>query len=516
MYTYTMDGIKLYDPMLTAYTLERPTMRLEGNKIGTLEFTVYPTNPRFNDFKLNKSIIRVYSDGELVSIFRPARRNMTLRGGVEYTCEEMTAQLNDVLRRPKAFSGTAADLMDECAEGWMVEASTDYVPVPKKTYIAEVLSGFGSSINKLYMNNDIGSADDTWYYREYGTHIYTYGVPAIETLSRAMALLGYMGRGYLPPNNDKLRYYPYNEVNAYIQAKGLSQYGNGTIWREVGPHVYPVLLQDMQDLYEDTPDEPNDPVSSDIAVTFSVGATPASGPTFELEADEYAGYWDFLQEKIVNVYGGYIVPTWSENNCTLNYYNEGDLPQSEQKIVFGENLADLFVETDASEAYTALIPVGKDGITIKDYNRGNDYLLDPVSYAMYGRKEIIKSWDEVETAAELYSTAVQWMADHGLSLKRKITATAYDLALAGVNVSRLKFMTNVRVISERHGLEDVYPLKAMEIVMDSPVSNLYTLGNEPESLVDALNDEKPASYVEKKRDKFVYISFGDPAEETTE
>ena len=77
-------------------------------------------------------------------------------------------------------------------------------------------------------------------------------------------------------------------------------------------------------------------------------------------------------------------------------------------------------------------------------------------------------------------------------------------------------MTNVRAISERHGLEDVYPLKAMEIVMDSPVPNLYTLGNEPESLVDSLNDEKPASYVEKKRDKFVYISFGDPAEETTE
>ncbi|MBR2572046.1 MAG: hypothetical protein IKE30_07945 [Clostridia bacterium] len=104
MYTMTVDGKPPFDPRLEEYSLEAtPVLEREENRIATLEFAIWPNNPRYGEILLRQSVIDVYDEGELMIRMRAIRVKRTMDGGKEYECEELLGAMNDTIHRPNAF-----------------------------------------------------------------------------------------------------------------------------------------------------------------------------------------------------------------------------------------------------------------------------------------------------------------------------------------------------------------------------------------------------------------------------
>lgn len=63
--------------------------------------------------------------------------------------------------------------------------------------------------------------------------------------------------------------------------------------------------------------------------------------------------------------GGYLLIRYEPDGNYLDYYKELPLTNT-QSVEFAANLLDLTSEQDGTEIYTAILPVGKDGLTISD------------------------------------------------------------------------------------------------------------------------------------------------------
>ena len=494
MYTMTIDGMTLYDPTTSEYLLEAPLLHLEANKIGTLTFTIYQDNPQYEGIVLRQSIIRLYRDGAIYMLFRPVKRKMMFQGGVEYTCEEMTAFLNDFLRRPDTFTGTARELMAWCIQTFNSQAGSTKV-IPPAEYIRSLWP----------IRTDLLLQDGGGSYHEYNenTGKVTYhpigGLKQPHQLyvNQLLAVLGYYGNVYLPPTDT----FDWRTLKKYTDAKNI-RFGYGgdysDIWYDGWAWCNEVLdktaiiaafTEDMQELIDSLPEDDDewDQQGGDAAITFALGNTPASDASFDIDEGGYQGYWDFMQSSIVEQFGGYIIPRWSESTCTLDYCKDEDLVTCSQTIEFAENLADIYIDTDTEKIYSIIIPLGKDNITISTGDDDPDYLASEAAIGLYGKKEITKEWPEIETKQKLKSVAYQWLQDNAIRLKDEITVDAYDLKYAGVNTEYLEFMKNVRVKCEKLGVSVLCPISGVELQLDSPAAGRYTINSEQDSMADAIN-----------------------------
>lgn len=112
MYTIYHQGRILYDPRFQEYAVGNPTLRLEANKFGTLEFSIYPNHPEYGTLEKLTSIIDVYKDGVLYFRCRPSYSKLTFKNAITYQCEDLLARLADFLVRPFVFTGTITEFVD--------------------------------------------------------------------------------------------------------------------------------------------------------------------------------------------------------------------------------------------------------------------------------------------------------------------------------------------------------------------------------------------------------------------
>lgn len=373
MYRLKLDDDWLFNSDLPDYSIEKGTLTLEANKLGTLKFTVYDTNPAYQSIQKLTSLITVYRDSEIIWLGRPIKSKLNIKGGVEYTCEDILAKLNDIKRRP-SYSKTTEGL-----------------------YIQELVTDFNTRM----------------------------GTP-------------------------------------------------------------PAMVTDAR------------------KVTIQISGTPHSGSDSNLEFfnDDYIGYWDLMQKNVVDVYGGYLKPTYSADSVVIDYVGDNDLLESEQTIRFGENLDNLFVETDGNETFSVLIPLGADvnnpsaqgdmskntPLTIKGDSRsgGKDYIESAEGIEIYGRRETTMVWDDISTASALYDKGLEYLTENAIKLAEKITLNAIDLRYAGVNVEYLDFLKRVLVVSKKHGLTKEYPLRKMTISLNTPTASKIELGDEQNTLTDMM------------------------------
>ena len=236
------------------------------------------------------------------------------------------------------------------------------------------------------------------------------------------------------------------------------------------------------------------------SIIFSVGETPHSGSeAVELYNDDYVGYWDLIQKNLVEGHGGYLVPRYTASTITIDYTDDEHLAESSQKIVFGDNLNDLFVETDSAETFSVLIPLGKDKsvsglhtkntpLTIVGDSRsgGKDYLESADGLTLYGRRETTMKWDDISNAHDLYDKGLEYLNENAVKLKEKITLSANDLRYAGINIDYMSFMEKVEVRSLLHSVVDYYPLSEMQLSLNEPTASKLTLGAETQTLTDRM------------------------------
>lgn len=215
-------------------------------------------------------------------------------------------------------------------------------------------------------------------------------------------------------------------------------------------------------------------------------------------SEEYATAMSTISDKLIkSALGGYLLIRYEDDGNYLDYYAALPLTNT-QSVEFAENLLDLSSETDGTNIYTAILPEGKDGLTIEalpdgdltdDLVKSGLTIYSKSGMATYGRITRHIKWDDVTVAANLQTKAKAALADNGLSMPETITCKAVDLGWQdGIQHFRVGRMT--ALFSNPHGYSASYPL--MELAPDilDPGNTQIALGATQQTYTGAQIDAK--------------------------
>ena len=201
-------------------------------------------------------------------------------------------------------------------------------------------------------------------------------------------------------------------------------------------------------------------------------------------SSDYLTTMEAVKKKLENLMGGYLVADYSGDTTVLHYYE--DLPLTNiQEVEFATNLLDLDVELDATETYTAILPVGKDGLTIESMSdgtispgivkKGLIVYSEEAEADAGGRITRKVDWEDVTEPANLQRKAVERLQLEGVKHVLSITCKAADL---GGTDELPRFMVGryVRLTSPPHGFATAYPLMELEPNLLDPADTTITLG----------------------------------------
>ena len=215
---------------------------------------------------------------------------------------------------------------------------------------------------------------------------------------------------------------------------------------------------------------------------FVVGdISTMQGETIVRESSQYPKTLNELQEKLIENYGGYVIPRYVGDRIYLDYKAvSGD--DNGQIIQFGENLLDLEEFVDAGDVKTVIVPVGAtvedsdEPLTIKSVNDGKDYLESATAIALFGRIEECETWSDIHDANTL-KTAGQKKLNSLVKEAITLNLSAIDLSMLNVDADRIRVGQYNRVLSLPHGLDDYFQCSRMVLDLCDPKRNEYTFGN---------------------------------------
>lgn len=104
VYRVLADGIDIFGSD-TESSLLSPSLETELNSAGSLDFTLPPDHPSYDDISLMQTEIDVYEDDELIFFGRPAEVSIDWNKQKKVSCEGALAYLNDAAIRPHKFEG---------------------------------------------------------------------------------------------------------------------------------------------------------------------------------------------------------------------------------------------------------------------------------------------------------------------------------------------------------------------------------------------------------------------------
>ena len=230
---------------------------------------------------------------------------------------------------------------------------------------------------------------------------------------------------------------------------------------------------------------------------FVLGNCNLAG-SVSIATKDYLSAWQILKISLLDILGGYLIVRFDENeNPILDYL--ADVPDtSTQRIEFGENLIDLVLSKNASETYTACIPLGaalrdidpeseSDArLTISSVNEGQDYLIDTALASEYGvifAPSGLTTWEEITDPTILMNKGHDWLSATGARFKQTIKLSAVDLHNADANVESFHFLDKVVVSCGTLCPEETYVLSELSIPLNNPASTGIVLGDSRPSLI---------------------------------
>lgn len=223
---------------------------------------------------------------------------------------------------------------------------------------------------------------------------------------------------------------------------------------------------------------------------------------------EHAKTWDVLKTKLFeSALGGYLCIRYEADGNYIDYL-EDFLLTNPQKIEFGKNLLDLTSESDASETYSAILPLGKkkneiddtsedtsrltieglaDGNLTADIVKKGDTLYSKSAVEKYGLiyAPISEStFDDVTEPANLQTKGMNLLIDKGMKMSSTITVKAVDLHLSDDEVEAFRIYKYIEVESKPHDHEGFYKLTRLEIDIQNPQNTVITLGDTQLTMTD--------------------------------
>ena len=201
-------------------------------------------------------------------------------------------------------------------------------------------------------------------------------------------------------------------------------------------------------------------------------------------ASEYLTSMEVVKKKLVDLLGGHLLADYSGETTVLHYYDT--LPMTNvQEVEFGVNLLDLEDELDSADVYTAILPLGKDGLTIEELpdgevspgirKTGKIIYHEEQEAALETRVTRVEKWDDVTLPENLRTKAAAKLATEGVKTVQTIKVKAVDLGGAD-GLPHFVVGRYVRFKSRPHGFAEAYPLMELEPNILDPGDTEITLG----------------------------------------
>lgn len=191
------------------------------------------------------------------------------------------------------------------------------------------------------------------------------------------------------------------------------------------------------------------------------GGTKTAGSQSQL------GFVDFVDQKIT-------IPAGAHSVVMCSYGN--DIPLA---------LKTEIPATEGLDTYLTIEDVSDDAGW---HTKGSPYISNQDLVTRYGWIERRLALDSVEDAATLYNSAKLYLQSTQFD-EMTLEVTAIDMNLLGVHTEFIDVLDNIRVVSAPHGLDKLFPVTKIEIPLDSPAEQKFTLGTNTEQSLTSSNNE---------------------------
>ena len=206
----------------------------------------------------------------------------------------------------------------------------------------------------------------------------------------------------------------------------------------------------------------------------------------------YPSSWNVVTNYLVERFGGYIVPGYAIVDGSyatyLNWYSSIEQVGT-QTVELGKNLVKFNRVLDGTDAFSTIIPQGKDGITIATDDDPATSITDPELEAAYGRISRVVEFD-TDDPADLKVQALKYIADEKAKATEEITVGAVDLSLADKSVEAFRLGEKIIVDSPYHGLvSEEFVTDTISINLNKPSDGTLTLGKSKKYLTKQNSDD---------------------------
>lgn len=218
---------------------------------------------------------------------------------------------------------------------------------------------------------------------------------------------------------------------------------------------------------------------------------------------------DCINDKLIGRLGGHLSVRKDNGVRYLDYLADKQSTNT-QVIEFGENLLDYTASFDMTEYATVLVPLGEKleespiaaleaYTTVAPVNDDSIYVVNDDAVAQYGWIVKTVHFDRVTEPNNLLRKAQQYLSEVQFSTM-VLEVKAIDLHYLNPSIEGVKLTDQIRVISEPHGLNKIFPVTKLSIPLDQPENTVFTLGDAIKTSLTEVNNKTSSEILNKIED----------------
>ena len=203
-------------------------------------------------------------------------------------------------------------------------------------------------------------------------------------------------------------------------------------------------------------------------------------------SDDSVSTWEAISTHLIgSSLGGYFCIRYEEDGNYIDYVEELS-GYNDQSITVDTNLIDLKQEMNGEETYSAICPIGANGINlsqIENYDVSDDivkkdhYLYSKSAVEKYGficAPTSETTWEDATNTPDLLAWSSEWFEEHKAEIPQYIEITALDLNFTDNYIESFRMYRNVAINIKEHGISGSYPVTKMEIpLLDLQNAKIY-------------------------------------------
>lgn len=189
-----------------------------------------------------------------------------------------------------------------------------------------------------------------------------------------------------------------------------------------------------------------------------------------------------LIDKLINKKGGFVKLREENNKWYLDYTVEPQI-SSTSKIEIAVNMKSIKKQSTLDSVITRIIPIGKDGLTIKSVNNNIEYVQNDTLISTYGIVESVVKWDDVTEASNLLSKAQAMLSTINNDIY-SIDCSALDLSTIQADVTEFEISQSCNLVNSIIGMNESCRIISKKTPLDEPWNTSLGFSNNPPSAIN--------------------------------